>query len=121
MVEFLIAKLTDLIIPITNLSKDKRELKQQALSLISSALNETCLYLNRRKSQSRNLDMEENLSRLWANAAIPIANFDKELATICQYKSDYWINPETWSQEEINSFGIRLTEVKDNPLCIIKS
>ncbi len=99
--------------PIATLSKDRRELKDSALRSISTALNETYLYYRDiDRVNQRNLDREAQLSRYWSAASIPLRHFDEELAGICESKSEYWINPENYTEEDINRFGIELGEIR---------
>jgi len=99
--------------PVATISKDRRELKDSALRAISTALDETFLYYrDLGKGSQRNLDREAQLAKYWSAAAIPMRHFDNELASICDYKSEYWVNPENYSDEQIMSLGIELGEVR---------
>lgn len=112
MLEFLVEKLITLMGPISTLSKDKRELKDNALRAISIALQETKIYYKSlERGGERNIDAEAQLVRYWRAAAIPLRHIDEELAMICEHKAEFWISPETWSNEEIKSFGIKLQDV----------
>lgn len=114
MIEFVVKRLTNLIGHMTEIGRDKRELRDNALRSISHALNETYLYYRDIDSgKERNMDTEAQLSRYWAAAAIPLRHIDNELAEVCEYKSDYWINPETWDQSKIMEFGIALEDVRE--------
>lgn len=112
MLEFLVEKLIALMGPISTLSKEKRELKDNALRAISIALQETKIYYKfLERGAERNTDTESQLVRYWGAAAIPLRHIDEELAMICEHKAEFWISPETWSNEEIKSFGITLEDV----------
>ncbi|MGZ3181751.1 MAG: hypothetical protein ACXU8N_04855 [Telluria sp.] len=112
MLEFVVDKLIGLLGPIATLSKKKRELKDNALRAISTALLETKLYYrDRANGKPRNIDVEAQLSKYWAAAAIPLRHIDAELAMTCEYKADFWTDPEHWSDEEVARFGIKLEDV----------
>lgn len=112
MLEFLVDKLIALMGTIATLSTEKRELRDNALRAISTALQETKIYyacLGR--GQQRDYDTEAQLARYWGAAAIPLRHIDEELAMICENKADFWIDPEHWSGEKIEQFGIKLEDV----------
>lgn len=114
MIEWVVERLLDLIEPVANLSKDRRELRDNALRSISHALNETYLYYRdiETKGKARNMDTEAQLSRYWAAAAVPMRHLDAQLAEVCEYKSQYWVNPETWNPGKVRELGIGLHEVR---------
>ncbi|MCX2524073.1 hypothetical protein [Larsenimonas rhizosphaerae] len=113
MIEMILGNLVNLIGPLQAMSRDHRELRDNALRSISHALNETCIYYRKLDSdRKRNFETENQLSRYWAAAAIPIRHIDYELSQICEHKSEYWINPEGWSPEELKQFNIDLDGVR---------
>lgn len=112
MLDFLITKLTALMGPIATLTKEKRELKDNALRAVTTALLETKIYYRSMElGASRNIETEAQLVKYWGAAAIPLRHIDQELAVICENKSEYWLNPENWSDEEVKEFGIQLQNV----------
>jgi hypothetical protein len=114
MLEFVIEKLIALLGPIATLSKEKRELKDNALRSVSTALRETQLYYrDLGKGKERSMDIEAQLAKYWSAAAIPLRHIDEELAMACEHKAEYWVNPEQWSDEEIVRFGIKLQDVAE--------
>ena len=113
MIERVVEQLISLLGPIAKLSKEKRELRDNALRSISNALNETYLYYRDiKRGKGRDPEVEAQLSRYWSAAAIPIRHIDNELANICEYKSEYWINPDNWNDGKIESLGIGLESVR---------
>ena len=121
MIGFVVQRLINLIGPITEMSRDKRELRDNALRSISHALNETYLYYRGINSgKDRDMDTEAQLSRYWAATAIPLRHIDSELAEICEYKSNYWINPETWDNSKIDELGIGLEDVRERYLKLLR-
>lgn len=113
MIEWVVERVVSLIPALERSSTTKRELKDNALRAISHALNETYLYYrNMEKGKERDLEIESQLSKYWAAAAIPLRHIDQELASACEYKSEYWINPEGWNHEKIKQLGIGLDHVR---------
>ena len=122
MIETVLTRLLGFADPLMTLSKNRREKHDNALKAISHALNETCLYqASIARGKSRNLDVEEQLSRYWAAAAVPVRHLDKELAEICEHKSNYWVNPETWGPRKIKLIGMRLDEVRQRYMDLLTS
>ena len=98
--------------PIATIGKDRRELKDQALSSISNALMETKLYYGKlSRGMPRNIDTEGMLAKYWAAAAIPMRHFNGELAEACHDKSEFWVNPDSYSDKDLAELGIRLQDV----------
>ncbi len=112
MLEYVIDKLIGLLGPIATLSREKRELKDSALRGISIALQETKLYYRDiNLGKERDMDREAQLAKYWAAAAIPLRHIDQELAMICEFKGEFWTDPDHWSAEEIARIGIKLDDV----------
>ncbi|WP_025741919.1 hypothetical protein [Aquimarina pacifica] len=111
-ISFLLSGLTKILGPIATLSKDRRELKDTALRAISMALNETQLYYrDLGKGNHRNDERESLLVKYWSAAAIPLRHFDIDLAERCQGKSEYWLSPENYDDNQIKELGIDLDTV----------
>jgi hypothetical protein len=114
MIEFVVERLLNLIGTIAVMGRDRRELRDNALRAISHALNETYLYYRDIDAgKERNIDTEAQLSRYWSAAAIPLRHIDNELAQICEYKSEYWVNPESWDSSKVEQLGIGLKDVRE--------
>lgn len=113
MFEFIVGKLVSLIRPIQNLPHDKRAIKDNALRVISHTLNETYLYYRDfYKDRQRDLGIEKQLSNYWAAAAIPLRHIDQDLAMTCEYKAEFWVNPENWTNEQIQELCIALDDLR---------
>ena len=113
MIEWVVERLLSLLGPIATLKREQRELADNALRSISHALNETYLYYRSVElKQGRNIDAEAQLSRYWAAAAIPLRHIDRQLAEICEYKAEYWVNPDTWDGDKVKQLGIGLDDVR---------
>ncbi|MFQ2250117.1 hypothetical protein ACK32K_16155 [Aeromonas dhakensis] len=108
----IVGKIFDLLGPINNHMDTRRELKDRVLNAICDALNCTnTYYSNISKGMSRDIEKENEISKLWAKAAIPTRHFDQDLAMIFEYKASYWLNPDNWSGEDIYDHGIALERV----------
>ena len=64
------------------------------------------------KGSTRNPDREALLVKYWSAAAIPIRHFDNQLASICDLKAEYWVNPDNYDNENISELGIGLDNVR---------
>ena len=114
MIEWVVERVSALIPAIEKLSVAKREMKDNALRAISHALNETYLYYSSLENgKRRNREIEAQLSRYWAAAAIPLRHLDQELASVCEHKSEYWVNPDSWGQARVDQLGIGLKKVRN--------
>ncbi|WP_093396666.1 hypothetical protein [Halopseudomonas xinjiangensis] len=112
MIEYVVESLTKLLGPIATLEKDKRELRDNALRAISTALKETQIYYaGMARDYKRNYETEAQLAKYWAAAAIPLRHIDRELAIVCEHKAEYWVSPETWSTDKISEMSIQLSSV----------
>lgn len=106
--------LIKLLGPIATLSKERRELKDTALRTISNALDETYLYYRDLENGIiRSSDREGLLSKYWSAAAISLRHFDSDLASICDHKSEYWINPDNYDKNLVQELGIKLGDVRE--------
>lgn len=115
MLEFIVAQFNGLIKPLQELTKDRRDLRDNALRAISHALTETYLYYRDLDSgKPKNPDIERQLANYWAAAAIPIRHLDPELAMTCEFKAEYWVNPDNWSETEIHEHGIALAGLRQS-------
>ena len=112
MMEWVVERLISLLGPIATMTKDKRDLQDNALRSVSHALHETKLYyrdLGVGKQRSR--ETESQLARFWSAAAIPLRHIDQELAMNCENKAEYWLSPASYSDEDIKRMGIRLADL----------
>lgn len=114
MFHWVVERLIGLLGPISKLQAEKRKLADEALATISHALNETYLYYRDVEAgNGSNKETEAELVKAWAAAAIPLRHIDDELAEICQYKSEYWLSPESWNKKRIKELGIGLDDVRE--------
>jgi hypothetical protein len=112
--EWVVERLISVLPMIGDLKKDKRELADNALSSISTALTETCINVNRWKNiGKRNEDTEAQLARYWSAAAIPLRHIDQELSEICEYKSEYWVDLRNWDPSKTNGIAIDIESVRE--------
>ena len=117
----IIDKLKKVLGLIGTLSKEKREMKDNALRAISYALHETQIYYaGLSEGKNRNRDVEIQLSRYWSAAAIPLRYIDEDLAMRCEEKGNYWICPDNWSGDDMAKVRIQLDGLADEYKCLIK-
>lgn len=113
MLEFIVTQFSALIKPLQELSKDKRDLRDNALRAISHALTETYLYYrDLDKGKPKSPDIERQLANYWAAAAIPLRHIDQDLAMTCEFKAEYWVNSDNWTEDQIHEHGIALDGLK---------
>jgi hypothetical protein len=114
MLEWAVERLLQLIPAMQSVSRDKRELRDNALRALVHALNETHIYYRRReRGKPRSHEMEEQLVRCWSAAAIPLRHIDSELASRCNLKAQFWIHPEDYSSQDVENLGITLEAVRN--------
>jgi hypothetical protein len=112
MIEWVVERLTALLGPIATMAREKRGLKDEALSAVSIALRETKLYYrDMANGAHRSLPREAELVKAWSEAAIPLRHIDEQLAMACEDKAAYWLNPDEWTPEQLKALGIRLQDV----------
>lgn len=113
-IEWVVEKLISLIPAIDKMSADKKATADEALRAVSHALTETCIYYNSySKSGIRKEETEAELARYWSAAAIPIRHIDQELSNICEYKSEYWLDPTNWDESKAKGIAIDLETVRE--------
>ena len=103
-------------------SRNENE-EKEALNTLLHALNETMIYLGRINAQpdSAYRETEEEISRLWKDAAIKVRPYNQKLATRCNAKGLYWGNPSYFTKEEIANMKISITEIQEYANIAIKS
>lgn len=112
MIEYVIGRLERLVELYREKKKEERQLADDALRAVQLALNETEIYYARLdRGSPRNEETELQLSRYWSAASIPIRHVDVEFADVCEHKSRYWLNPDSWDQKKVARYKIRLTSV----------
>jgi hypothetical protein len=105
--------LINILGPIATASKERSQMKDEALRAISHALDETYLYYRDiGHGRLQNRDREAMLVKYWSAAGISLRHFDQDLARRCDDKAEYWVNPENYNDEDINKLGIGLESVR---------
>lgn len=114
MLQWMVERLLGLIPTVQGISKDRRELRDNALRALVHALNETHIYYQRReRGKKRDHEIEEQLVRYWSAAAIPLRHIDPKLASRCDRKAQFWISPDHYSSREVEDLGITLEAVRN--------
>lgn len=95
-------------------SKSERE-EEEALSTLLGALSETMIYLGRVSvlPDATYRETEENIARLWKDAAIKVRPYNPELAERCNAKGLYWGNPKYFTKEKISEMKISISEIQE--------
>ena len=113
MLNEIIDGLSRILGPIATETRERSNMKDEALRAISHALNETYLYYRDIDlGHLRNRDKEAMLVRYWSAAAISLRHFDLELSRKCDNKAEYWINPDNYDSNNIEELGIGLDSVR---------
>lgn len=113
MLNEIIEGLSNILGPIATATKERSQMKDEALRAISHALNETYLYYRDiEHGHLPNRDKEAILVKYWSAAAISLRHFDQRLANICDNKAEYWVNPENYNSADIENLGIGLDSVR---------
>ena len=94
--------------------------ERRAVKALYVAANETRLYINRLNKPfhlkeyvsgdnfERNIDREDELSRLWMDAHLELMPVNIELAERCLMKSGYWSSPDHWDDKQVKKANISL-------------
>ena len=105
--------LSKILGPIATSSKERSQMKDEALRAISHALDETYLYYrDLEHGHLQNRDKEAMLVKYWSAAAIGLRHFDQRLSRRCVDKAEYWVNPENYSSDDIQQLEIGLDSVR---------
>jgi hypothetical protein len=92
--------------------RQRNDKTDQALSMLYVALNETKSYAEYLQiGKRRNRKREYQIARLWDDASIPLRYIDKEFAMRCCEKSNYWMSPQVWTNDQIEKKGITLDQM----------
>lgn len=109
----IIKSLFGLVPSLLALPKEQRERKDAALRAIVIALDETYLYYrDQSKQRERDMGREAQLAKYWSAAAIPMRHVDTGLAERCDFKAEYWLNPDNQTNEGIANLNISLDSVR---------
>ena len=81
----------------------------EALRKVVEAANKTETYITLGKNDR---EKENELAELWSEAAFLISKVDKGLAFRLNMKSQFWRDPNTWTQTNDNSVDISLHSVR---------
>jgi len=108
----IIDRLIALLGPIAAASRERRKESDAALSASSIALNATRLYWrDLDRGEQRNPETERQLVLYWSAAAIAIRHFDPDLAIRFEDKAEYWVSPESYSEQEVMDLGLHLDDL----------
>lgn len=92
------------------------------LAPLSRALAETQLYLrDRERGVGRIQEREDGLVRMWTEAANALRSLDSALADTCYYKSQYWLEPDDWSEGKVQAKGIAIERLIETYAILLKA
>jgi hypothetical protein len=89
---------------------EKKQEAQRALTSLMLAARETRHHLAavRANPASHSDEVEQRLATLWANAASDMFLVDGDLAGRYMAKSDYWSDPEGWTDQQKDDSLVKL-------------
>lgn len=117
----IIKAIGQLVPAIVSMPKELGERKDTALRAILLALDETYLYYrDQGQGRQRCLDREAQLARYWSAAAIPMRYVDVDLAERCDFKAEYWLDPDRYDEKRILETRIELNSVRSEYRALIR-
>jgi len=107
--ELLVSKLNEVALSLWSVPTEKHCVRDTLVFEVSKALMETKKYFRSLESNApRDNEVEGRLVMLWGLAAIPIKLIDTELAILLTERTEVWLHPEGWTQDELVEFGNKL-------------
>jgi hypothetical protein len=102
-----------------NRQEKKKEKSYAAIETIYKAANDTSVFIAQcsRKTEKPN----QELSDIWVKAASKVRDLDSDLYNRLLVKSEYWANPEVWTQQDISQYNISLESIKKHCKSIIET
>jgi hypothetical protein len=86
--------------------------QDRAVEAVLRALNATKAYIaDSNSGLKRRRHREHKLVELWTRAAAGIRRSDPSLARRLQLKAEYWADPMTWSERDIDLARIRIRDI----------
>lgn len=76
-------------------------------------------YLN--QGGAKTTEREYDIANAWGEASIYLRKFNKKLSKQLGYKSQFWLDGEAWSEDQIYRAGISLESVRDSGLVTFKA
>ena len=90
----------------------KKNATFEAVESIYQAANETESFLVEcgRKVEKPNTE----LTQVWINAASKVRELDKNMYMRLLAKSEYWANPENWTDAKIDKYNIAVNSIRND-------
>jgi hypothetical protein len=87
---------------------------QAARRAYDNALRETIYYLRALRSDPQQYDWakEAELSALWSDASIAMADLDPDLSNRCFIKGQGWLDPSVWNDPRYKQFAIGIDDMR---------
>ena len=93
--------------------KMQRDSKIDAgLGAAGKALTATRKYERMRLSAGRDDQRELDIAELWYEAAVALRNVAPRLSYLCNSKKRYWVEPDAWTEDQIQSRGIAIEKMQ---------
>ncbi|EGR0111491.1 hypothetical protein [Vibrio vulnificus] len=101
-------------------SSDRQDdLYYEAVEKLSIAVTETESYYHKREDLA---ETEYKLNHVWNSASIALRKAGySELAEKARIKGGYWLQPEIWTQQEVQERDIQLTSMREKLEAALKN
>lgn len=94
---------------LSNLSGRKSDQASIAIAAVQKAIHESEKYfICLAQGEQRSREKEHLVSDLWVAAAEPVRRVDQEFAEWCSRKAYYWLNRESYTENDIKQLSIGL-------------
>ena len=97
--------------------KAKREKAFEATEAVLRAANRTSIFITKSIKGTYKSNIE--LSEIWMDAATKVRDLDGDLYNRLLSNAEYWSNPESWSEEQVEEARIGLLDIKRDARSIL--
>ncbi len=91
--------------------KTETEKRSQVYLDATEAYTQTHRLLSRAKIESLSNEEKDRISDLWRKADASVRDLDPDAHIRFWYKSQYWSDPGSWTDEKIKNAGLSLDEI----------
>ena len=92
----------------------ENELETSALKALSDAVTSTEKYLSLENKRSASVDANYELTNAWHKASLLFRDAGySDMQKLCQIKGNYWLDPNAWTDEQVEKSGIKLKEMRE--------
>ena len=112
-ITWVIDRINWLIARLSGREETRTKERSEAIAALIKALNETRIHFGtQRTKRKRNRPREEEISRLWIDAAVKVRPIDDELANRCESKGRFWADPAGFDDRDIDTATISIEAVE---------